>query len=195
MAVAPHGYLYPVLPAGFPRHLDSIRAEIFSQQNMQWQQPTQKLDELRRWIIALYAGIVTRAPAKYSYARVNYPSIPIHFGVSAPHCQSLDKNTEAEIVRAYRVRECWGDRRPPPEEEVWKHGQCAESQSLPSVVKDCERNRLENVIIETMTIDRSGRPAGMCKNCVGYVYHALLFKYQTWSVYDVAGNTWYRYFC
>jgi hypothetical protein len=188
-------YIYPILPPDFPRHLDSIRAMLFSQQNAYTQDPMQtQLDELRRWIIASYAGVVARAPTKYSYARANHPYIPVRFGVSAPHCQSLDDQLDAGVVRAYRVRESWGDVRPPPEEEDWKHGQCAESQSLPSVVNDCKRIRFENVVIETMTVDRSGRPAGMCKNCIVYVYHGLLSKHPTWSVYDVAANKRYGYF-
>jgi hypothetical protein len=185
-----HKYIYPVLPAGFPPHPDSIQAEVFSLQNAHTQEPMQKLQELRRSTLALYPGVVARAPTKYSYARANHPSIPVRFGVSAPHSQSPTGNPEAGIVRAYRVRESWGDTPPPPEEESWKHGQCAESQSLPSVVRDCQRNRLENVVIEIMTIDKSGRPEGMCKNCIRYVFHSL-HKQPTWSIYDVARNKLY----
>jgi hypothetical protein len=185
-------HTYPVLPTGFPPHPDSIQAELFSQQNAYTQEPIMKLHELRKSIVALHSGEVARAPTKYSYARANHPSIPVRFGVSAPHCQGPTENPLAEIVREYRVRESWEDIPPLPEEEGWKHGQCAEYQSVPSVVKDCERNRLKNVVIETMTLNKSGKPVGMCKNCIGYVNHNLLYKQPTWSVHDVARNMLYR---
>ena len=183
-------YIHPVLPAGFPPHPDSIQVEVFSQQNAYTHEPLKKLYELHQSIIGLHAGVIAQAPTKYSYVRANHPSIPVRFGVSAPHSQSPSENALAEMVRAYRIRESWGHI-PPLPEEGWKHGQCAEYQSLPSVVRDCERNGLENVVIETMTIDKSGKPVGMCKNCVRYVSHRLLHKQPTWSIRDVARNMLY----
>jgi hypothetical protein len=96
----------------------------------------------------------------------------------------------AYLVREYRIRQCWGDWQPPRQQEEWKHGHCAENQSLPSVVARCEDLGLEDVLIETLAMPhRSGKFAGMCRNCLSYVYFCVLPEHPTWRVCDIyTGN-------
>lgn len=127
-----------------------------------------------------------QAPTIFSYARAtNFPHlIPTQFGVSAPRIQTHSAQV-ATLVREYRLRQCWGDQQPPGQQETWKHGHCAENQSLSSVVARCEEFGLENVLIESLAMNKSGKFTGMCKNCLSYVYFCVLRKHPTWRVYDV----------
>ena len=92
--------------------------------------------------------------------------VPAQFGVSAPRSQSHVTSVTAAVVREYRLRQCWGGQQPPPQQELWKHGHCAENQSLPSVVAWCEYLDLENVVIGTLAVDKSENFVGMVKNCL-----------------------------
>jgi hypothetical protein len=175
------------LPPNFPPHADSIRAEIFSQKKTsQHTDPITVLDFFRQKVISAHGGNMEQAPTIFSYARATNFShlIPTQFGVSAPRVETHAAEV-AYTVREYRLRQCWGDQQPPGQQETWKHGHCAENQSLPSVVARCEELGLENVFIETLAMNRSGNFTGMCRNCLSYVYFCVLRKHPTWRVYDV----------
>lgn len=149
MALSAAGLL--ALPPNFPPHADSIRAEIFSQKKKSHHtDPITVLDFFRQKVISAHGGNMEQAPTTFSYARAtNFTHlIPTHFGVSAPRIQTQAAKV-AHLVREYRLRQCWGDQQPPGQQETWKHGHCAENQSLPSVVARCEELGLENVLIET----------------------------------------------
>ena len=186
MALSATGLL--ALPPNFPPHADSIHAEIFSQKNsFHHTDPIIMLDFFRQRTIFAHGGNMERAPTIFSYARAtNFPHlIPTQFGVSAPRFQSHVPQV-ACLVREYRIRQCWGDQQPPGQKEIWKHGHCAENQSLPSMVARCEELGLENVLIETLAMHRLGKFTGsMCKNCLSYVYICILRDHPTWRVFDV----------
>ena len=189
MALSATGLL--ALPPNFPPHADSIRAEIFSQKNsFHHADPIPMLHFFRQKTISAHGGNMEQAPTTFSYARAtNFPHlIPTQFGVSAPRFQSHAAQF-AHLVRDYRLRQCWGDQQPPAQKEQWKHGHCAEHQSLPSVVARCQEFGLENVLIETLAMHRSGNFTGMCRNCLSYVYFCVLRQHPTWRVRDVyTGN-------
>lgn len=156
MALSAAGLL--ALPPNFPPHADSIRAEIFSQKNLSHHSdPIPMLYFFRQKTISAHGGNMEQAPTTFSYAKAtNFPHlIPTQFGVSAPRVQSHAARL-AYLVRDYRLRQCWGDQQPPVQQEQWKHGHCAENQSLPSVVVRCREFGLENVLIETLAMHRSG---------------------------------------
>ena len=185
MALSATGLL--ALPPNFPPHADSIRAEIFSQKNSSpHADPITMLDFFRQRTIFAHGGNMEQAPTIFSYARAtNFPHlIPTQFGVSAPRFQSHVPQV-ARLVREYRVHQCWGDQQPPGQKEIWKHGHCAENQSIPSVVARCEELGLENVLIETLAMHRLGNFTGMCRNCLSYVYFCVLRDHPTWRVFDV----------
>ena len=188
MALSAAGLL--ALPPNFPPHADSIRAEIFSQKNSSHHSdPIPMLHFFRQKTISAHGGNMEQAPTTFSYAKaINFPHlIPTQFGVSAPRVQSHAARL-AYLVRDYRLRQCWGDQQPPVQQEQWKHGHCAENQSLPSVVARCREFGLENVLIETLAMHRSGNFISMCKNCLSYVF-CVLREHPTWRVCDVyTGN-------
>ncbi len=147
------------------------------------------LESLRQKTISAYGGNTDETPSMFSYAKANHHLVPAQFGVSAPRSQSHVTSVTAAAVREYRLRQCWGGQRPPPQQESWKHGHCAENQSLPSVVAWCEYLELENVVIGTLAVDKSGKFVGMCRNCVFYVYFRILRRHPTWNVFDIyTGN-------
>ena len=189
MALSAAGLL--ALPPNYPPHADSIRAEIFSQQSsFHHADPITMLDLFRKKTISAYGGNMEQAPTIFSYARAtNFPHlVPTQFGVSAPRSQNNAAQV-AYLVREYRIRQCWGDRQLPRQQEEWKHGHCAENQSLPSVVAWCENLGLENVLIDTLAMHRSGNFAGMCRNCLSHVYFCILREHPTWRVRDTyTGN-------
>jgi hypothetical protein len=187
--------LSSLIPPDFPLHIDSIRAELFSrdmassyyQENL-----IDMLDIFRKKIISAYhdgANIHSswqQVPTTFSITRAsgsNFNHIFTQFGVSAP-IQNESRSQTADLVRSYRVRQCWGEQQPPPQSEEWRHGQCAEDQSLSSVVAQCADLGLKNVIIDTLAMKKSGRLVGMCKNCQSYVSHRVLRKHPTWKVVD-----------
>ena len=176
-----------VLPPQFPPHIDSIRADLLSQQMSSSDlNPIATLEYFREETISAYGRNLKEVPAMFSYATAGHHLIPTQFGVSAPRSRCDTTLTAATEVRDYRRRQCWGEfRKPPVEQELWKHGNCAEYQSLPSVVAWCERLGLENVSIETLAMKKSGEFVGMCKNCIDYVLNRILRKHPTWKVYDV----------
>ena len=135
-------HLSSLIPPGFSLYIDSIRAESFSRDMTSSYKDNlvEMLENFRRKFISAY-GRNSQVPTTFSIARVsNFDHIPTtQFGVSAPR---KGKNRESgsqmvDLVRNYRVRLCWGEQQPPPKSEVWKHGQCAENQSLSSVVAQC----------------------------------------------------------
>ena len=179
--------LSSLIPPDFPLYFDSIIAELFSQ-DIKSSYPSlgnliDMLDNFRKKIVFAHRGNMNRAPTTYSVTRVvNFNHIPIQFGVSAP---SKTKTKMAEQVRYYRVLQCWGKHKPPRKSETWKHGQCAENQSLPSVVAQCAALDLENVIIETLALNnKTGRLVCMCGNCQAYVSRCILRRHPTWKVID-----------
>jgi len=180
-----------VLPPNYPRHLDSIRTELYSQQMLSYDGSViLMLQSLRQKTISAYRGNTEETPSMFSYAKANHHLVPAQFGVSAPRSQFYNvTSVTAAVVREYRLRQCWGGQQPPPQQEPWKHGHCAENQSLPSVVAWCEYLDLENVVIGTLAVDKSGKFVGMCKNCLSYVYFRILGKHPTWKVFDICtGN-------
>ena len=175
-----------MLPPQFPLHIDSIRADLLSQQmTSSILDPIRILEYFRQETVSTYAqaGNMREAPAMFSYATAGHHSIPTQLGVSAPRSRGPTSTTAAD-VRDYRRRQCWGKKKPPAERELWMHGNCAEHQSLPSVVAWCERLGLENVCVETLAVKKSGESVGMCKNCMDYVWKRVLRKHPTWKVYD-----------
>ncbi len=179
-----------MLPPQFPPYIDPIRADLFSQQMSSSDlNPRATLECFRQETISAYAnsGNVQEVPAMFSYAKADHQSIPTQFGVSAPRSSRFITTSTAAAteVRDYRLRQCWGEQKPPVNQEFWEHGNCAENQSLPSVVARCERLGLEDVFIETLAVKKSGEFAGMCQNCIDYVLCSILRKHPTWRVYDV----------
>ena len=151
------------------------------------------LDIFRKKIISAYGGNMKQVPTTFSITRLeasNFDHIPIQFGVSAPLKRKKKKKSQsrssqmADLVRSYRVRQCWGELEPPQKSEAWKHGQCAENQSLSSVVAQCAELGLKNVTINTLAMKKSGKLVGMCGNCRSYVSHCVLRRHPTWKVVD-----------
>ena len=185
--------LSSLIPPDFPLHIDSIRAESFSQLLTSSYQGDliYMLNIFRQKIISAYGGGIEQVPTVFSITRAaNFDHIPTQFGVSAPRSQSQSKM--AGLVRSYRVRQCWGEQQPPRESEGWKHGQCAESQSFSPVVAHCEKLDLKNVIINTLAMNKSGKFVGMCGNCLSYVFLCVLRKHPTWKFFDVYTSTIFR---
>ena len=186
-------HLSSLIPLGFPLHIDSIRAESFSRDMTSSYQGNliDTLDIFRKKFISAYGGN-KQIPKIFSIARAsNFDQIPTtQFGVSAPRNtkskKSESRSQMADMVRNYRVRLCWGEQQPPPKSEVWKHGQCAENQSLSSVVAQCADLGLKNVIIDSLAMNKSGKLVVMCGNCRSYVSLCVLRKHATWKVVDVA---------
>ena len=190
--------LSSLIPLDFPLHIDSIRAESFSRYmtviGTSSYLPVGDLITLnifRQKFISAYGGDIEQVPTVFSITRAaNFDRIPIQFGVSAPRNQS--ESQMADLVRSYRVRQCWGEQQPPPKAEGWKHGQCAESQSFSPVVAHCANLGLENVVINTLAMDKSEKLVGMCGNCLSYVFLCVLRKHPTWKVFDVYTSTIFR---
>lgn len=189
--VGPMG-LSNLIPPDFPPHIDSIRAESFSRYMPVILAPNYQgnifdmLNIFRQKIIFAYGGNMDQVPSTFSITRaINFDhTIPIQFGVSAPYSQSQHESRIADLVRSYRVRQCWGEQQPPPKLEGWKHGQCAENQSLSSVVAHCASLGLKNVIIYTLAMNKRGEIVRMCGNCRSYVSLSVLRKHPTWKVID-----------
>ena len=184
-------HLSSLIPNDFPLHIDSIRAESFSQNMTSSYQGNlvDMLDIFRKKVISAYGGN-KQVPTIFSIARAsNYGYIPTQFGVSAPrnpkNKKSKSRSQMADLVRSYRVRLCWGEEQPPEKSEAWKHGQCAENQSLSSVVAQCADFGLKDVIIDTLAMNKLGKLVGMCGNCRSYVSLCVLRKHPTWKVVDV----------
>lgn len=150
------------------------------------------LENLRQKTISAYGGNAEDTPSMFSYVKANHHLVPAQFGVSAPRSQFPVTSVTAAVVREYRLRQCWGGQHPPPQQEPWKHGHCAENQSLPSVVAWCEYLDLENVVIGTLAVDKSGKFVSMCKNCLSYVYFRILEKHPTWKVFDICTGKFFR---
>jgi len=181
-------HLLHLLPPRFPSHIDSIRANLFSQQISSFHiDPIDMLEWFRHQTISAhaYSGSIHEVPTMFSYAKANHYFIPTQFGVSAPRSQCGATLAAAVAIREYRLRQCWGEQKPPANQESWRHGHCAESQSLSSVVACCEDLGLENVFIETLAVNKSGKFVGMCKNCMVYILYRILHKHPTWRIYDV----------
>jgi hypothetical protein len=178
----------------FPFYIDSIRAELFLKTSRYYRgNLIGMLDIFRKKFISAYGGNlnIKQVPSTFSITRANNFDISTQFGVSAP-IQNENRSQAADlaaVVRNYRVRQCWGEQQPPPKSEIWKHGQCAENQSLSSVVAQCATLGLENVIINTLAMKKSGELVGMCKNCRSYVSHRVLRKHPTWKVVDYTTGT------
>ena len=184
-------HLSSLIPPGFSLYIDSICAESFSRDmtSSYHDNLAEMLEKFRRKFISAY-GRNNQVPTTFSIARVsNFDHIPTtQFGVSAPR---KGKNRESrsqmvDLVRNYRVRLCWGEQQPPPKSEVWKHGQCAENQSLSSVVAQCADLGLKNVVIDSLAMNKLGKLVAMCGNCRSYVSLCILRKHPTWKVVDVA---------
>ena len=186
--------LSSLIPHDFPLHIDSIRAESFSRHTMtsSFQGGLNYiLDIFRQKIISAYGGNIEQVPTVFSITRVaNFDHILTQFGVSAPRDQS--QSHMANLVRSYRVRQCWEEQQPPQKSEGWKHGQCAESQSFSPVVAHCANLGLKNVIINTLAMNKSGKLVGMCGNCLSYVFLCILRKHPTWKVFDVCTRTIFK---
>ena len=182
--------LSSLIPRDFPLHIDSIRAESFSRDMTSSYHANLicMLDIFRKKMISAYGGKIKQMPTTFSITRAsNFDYIPIRFGVSAPlknKSKSPSRSQMADLVRSYRVRQCWGEQQPPQKSEAWKHGQCAENQSLSSVVAQCAGLGLKNVIIDTLAMNKSGKLVGMCGNCRSYVSLCVLRKHPTWKVVD-----------
>ena len=180
-----------LIPLNFPLYIDSIRAELFSRDMSSSYQGDliDMLDIFRKKFISAYGGN-KQVPTIFSIARTtNFDHIPTQFGVSALRSpkkkKSKSRSQMADLVRNYRVRLCWGEQQPPQKSEAWEHGQCAENQSLSSVVAQCADLGLKNVIIDTLAMNKSGKLVGMCGNCRSYVSLCILRKHPTWKVVDV----------
>jgi hypothetical protein len=172
-----------LIPPDFPLYIDSILAELFSRDMKSSCRGNlvEMLDIFHTNIISAHRGNMNRVPTTCSIAVSNFDYIP-QFGVSAP---AKTKTKMAELVRRYRVLQCWGEQKPPRKLETWKPGQCAEYQSLPSVVAKCAKLGLENVVIETLAMNKkTGELVGMCGNCQTYVSRCILRKHPTWKVID-----------
>ena len=180
--------LSSLIPPDFPLYIDSIRAESFSRDTLSSHQGNliDMLDNFREKMISAHGGNFKRLPTTFSIARVSgfdFDPIPTQFGVSAP-IKNKSRSRMADMVRLYRVRQCWGDQKPPQKLAPWNHGQCAENQSLSSVVAQCAILGLKNVTIDTLAMNKSGRLVGMCGNCRSYVSHSIIHKHPTWKVVD-----------
>ena len=175
--------LSSLIPPDFPLHIDSIRAELFSR-HMSSSSPAASyqgnimmifiLDIFRQKVILAYGGNIKQVPTIFSITRASskfdHNRTQFKFGVSAPRGRDDQTQSQmAELVRSYRVRQCWGEHKPPRQSEGWKHGQCAENQSFVSVVAQCADLDLKNVIIDTLAMRKSGELVGMCGNCQSYV--------------------------
>ena len=190
--------LSSLIPPDFPLHIDSIRAEFFSRDYRRRDMTSSYrgnlidlLDIFRKSIISAHGGDMKQVPTTLSITRVstNLGRNITQFGVSAPLTnkkKSQSQSQMADLVRGYRVGQCWGRQKPPRESAVWKHGHCAENQSLSSVVAECAKLGLEkNLIIETLAMNnKTGRLVGMCGNCQAYVSRCILHKHPTWKVID-----------
>jgi hypothetical protein len=180
--------LSSLIPPDFPLHIDSIRAELFSMTSSYYRgNLIGMLDIFQKKIISAYGGNIhhDQVPTAFSITRAtNFDHITTtQFGVSAP-IQNESRSQTADLVRRYRVRQCWGEQQPPLKSEKWKHGHCAENQSLSSVVAQCANLGLKNVIIYTLAMKKSGNLVGMCGNCKSYVSLCVLRKHPTWKVVD-----------
>jgi hypothetical protein len=178
-----------LIPPDFPLHIDSIRAESFSRDMTSSHQGNliDMLDIFRKKIISAHGGNRKQVPSTFSITRASNSDIPTQFGVTAPVKKKTKNRSRlqmTDLVRRYRVLQCWGEQQPPLKSEEWEHGQCAEDQSLSSVVAQCADLGLKNVIIDTLAMKKSGRLVGMCKNCRSYVSHRILRKHPTWKVVD-----------
>ena len=145
------------------------------------------LNIFRQKFISAYGENTEQVPTVFSITRAaNFVNIPTQFGVSAPRSQSQLESQMADLVRRYRVGQCWEEQQPPRKSGPgWRHGQCAESQSFPPVVAHCANLGLKNVIIITLAMNKSGKLVGMCGNCLSYVSLCVLRKHPTWKIFDV----------
>jgi hypothetical protein len=176
--------------------------------------PFDMLQMLRQHSLLLHATDAVEMPTKFSYAHVVHgtaipdslisptPNIPTliitRFGVSAPRLSHIGRglripNGLATVIRDYRVRRAWGNHGvdpsadvPPPSTTYWRHGHCAEMQAIPAVVERCEDLGLENVVIYSLTVNKSGtQSAAMCSNCRAYISTRVLKRHPSWKVVDV----------
>ncbi|KAF6758596.1 hypothetical protein DFP72DRAFT_1005664 [Ephemerocybe angulata] len=194
------------LPIDFPQHLDSMLAELFPAIISQSIPPSDTfmaltcrplimLDMLRQASLTLHRGDVEETPTMLSYATVSqYPLKITRFGVTAPRHTSLGRGLNmahglGKTVRAFRVRNGWnvGGYPVPPATELWRHGNCAEMQAIPAVVDWCESLGMENVVIYSLAMHKSGNEtARMCKNCIAYIKTRVLARNPSWVVVDVS---------
>ncbi|KAF6758229.1 hypothetical protein DFP72DRAFT_808075 [Ephemerocybe angulata] len=189
------------LPDDFPPHQDSMLAELFP--NLLSQSfpssfisrfnPLILVNMLRCESIALHSWDPEdsgRTPTVFSYAATvsHYPLNITRFGVSVGN-GSTGAPGLGDAVRAYRIRR-WnagGASVPPqPMYEPWKHGNCAEMQSIPPVVEWCESHGLENVVIFSLAMHKSGKKMPTCANCITYIYGRVLKSNPSWVVVDAS---------
>lgn len=195
--------LFPLLVA---RHT-YVPASVFMN-------PLSMVQSLRKRSGELHLWDIEEMPTMFAYAHVAHnsdvsedprvtssPNIPVvltRFGVSAPRETHLRRGSRipeslAGTIRAYRIRKGWGlfgvdpyADMPPKPTEIWHHGHCAEMQAIPPVVEWCEYLGLENVVIYSLSVHKSGRQtAPMCSNCCAYVRTRVLKKHPSWRVVDV----------
>ncbi|KAF6758597.1 hypothetical protein DFP72DRAFT_1064712 [Ephemerocybe angulata] len=152
-----------------------------------------------------------KIPSMFAYAHVSYRAnstselegkIPpsfwstgdgvrtiIRFGVSSARAKHKPRGI-GRAVRAHRTYMAWGGMfssgAQPRQVEGWLHGQCAELQAIPAVVEWCERLGLEDVVIYSLAMRRSGQEVvAMCRNCSAY-RSTILSKHPSWRVVDAA---------
>ncbi|TFK17313.1 hypothetical protein FA15DRAFT_761117 [Coprinopsis marcescibilis] len=192
------------LPAAYPPHIESIFADEFSRTyDTQIPKPSprpllyQFKSELATHLLSL--GVLEPDwPTKYSYAffrvRGQGQHVYTHLGVSTTYGNYSNDPNMATAVRCRRIQQCWGDQIPPRPKEGWKHGQCAETQSLPAVVSLCEQLGLTDspVIIHSFAINKRQEPSGMCGNCLDYVHARIVLRYRKWTVVDMAISVAYN---
>jgi hypothetical protein len=158
------------------------------------------LENLRQETLVAHRYDTSLMPTAFAYARASHPQLRfpmVRFGVTAPRTDQIGSETwkAAEKIRQYRIRQCWGDQIPPPKEEIWGHGHCAEAQAFPPIVDWCERLGLENVVIFSLAMHKSGvgRLYGMCRNCLLYIIFRVIWTNPSWKVIDVATGQTYSY--
>ncbi|KAF6758230.1 hypothetical protein DFP72DRAFT_1106520 [Ephemerocybe angulata] len=113
----------------------------------------------------------------------------IRFGVSSARAKHKPRGI-GRVVRGHRTHMAWGgafsNGTKPPQVENWLHGHCAELQAIPAVVEWCERLGLEDVVIYSLAMRRSGKEVvAMCRNCSAY-RSTILSKHPSWRVVDAA---------
>jgi len=168
------------MPPGMPKIRDALASEAYSYENRYSPDPEAALRRMMKSYRIMHAEtcgspsrgqwLALRAPSMYSVAFTEHGGPDCHFGTSAPkHDRTRDTIKRVNSLRYYRIRKAYQNTNAIPADlHGWKPGNCAEAQSLPTVIERAcgyiEKTGNEAVVY-SLAIDKNGTKRKMCQNC------------------------------
>lgn len=171
------------MPPGMPEIRDVLASEAYSLENRYSPDPEAALRRMVTSYCVMHTDMfgcpngvrrpALSAPSMYSVAFTEYGGPDCHFGISAPKHGGSRKNIEeVNSLRYYRLKRAYQNTKAVPADlHGWKPGNCAEAQSLPTVIeRACQyiEKTGKEAVVYSLAIDKSSTKRKMCRNCVHF---------------------------